>query len=178
MPRGVGRRSFTGGHEARSRHLPSGAITNCRSGRSKWQGEIREILPPFSPPIRRKSLVPKVGLEPTPPLQGPDFESGASAIPPLRQAWLSNISSRKYFWLFDSLDLLIHVHAVFIGSIRAARIDLIMYAAPVQGVFARDAVKNCYPHTGVEAVADVGRVVSELTPRIAHRNPGSARLAL
>jgi hypothetical protein len=28
--------------------------------------------------------VPKVGLEPTPPLQGPDFESGASAIPPLR----------------------------------------------------------------------------------------------
>jgi hypothetical protein len=30
--------------------------------------------------IRRKSIVPKVGLEPTPPLQGPDFESGASAI--------------------------------------------------------------------------------------------------
>ena len=35
-----------------------------------------------------KSLVPKVGLEPTPPLQGPDFESGASAIPPLRQVML------------------------------------------------------------------------------------------
>jgi hypothetical protein len=30
--------------------------------------------------------IPKVGLEPTPPLQGPDFESGASAIPPLRPA--------------------------------------------------------------------------------------------
>jgi hypothetical protein len=29
---------------------------------------------------RRKSLVTKVGLEPTPPLQGPDFESGTSAI--------------------------------------------------------------------------------------------------
>ena len=34
--------------------------------------------------IHPESPIPKVGLEPTPPLQGPDFESGASAIPPLR----------------------------------------------------------------------------------------------
>jgi len=30
--------------------------------------------------IHHKSLIPKVGLEPTPPLRGLDFESGASAI--------------------------------------------------------------------------------------------------
>jgi Phage integrase family len=38
--------------------------------------------------------VPKVGLEPTPPLQGPDFESGASAIPPLRLNAAVRLDSR------------------------------------------------------------------------------------
>jgi hypothetical protein len=30
--------------------------------------------------IHPELLIPKVGLEPTPPLRGPDFESGSSAI--------------------------------------------------------------------------------------------------
>ena len=45
--------------------------------------------------MRKLDHVPKVGLEPTPPLQGPDFESGASAIPPLRLAYLQSASSRS-----------------------------------------------------------------------------------
>ena len=43
----------------------------------------------FDASSRLVSSVPKVGLEPTPPLQGPDFESGASAIPPLRLGLLN-----------------------------------------------------------------------------------------
>ena len=42
--------------------------------------------------------IPKVGLEPTPPLRGPDFESGASAVPPLRPADQQSASSRSN-WL-------------------------------------------------------------------------------
>jgi hypothetical protein len=44
-------------------------FVNFEDGRAIKQGAIH-----------LESLIPKVGLEPTPPLQGPDFESGASAI--------------------------------------------------------------------------------------------------
>ena len=53
----------------------------------------RNAVPNLFPPranrhvaICRKYIVPKVGLEPTRVLRPPDFESGASAIPPLRLA--------------------------------------------------------------------------------------------
>jgi hypothetical protein len=43
-------------------------FVNFEDGRAIKQGAIH-----------LESLIPKVGLEPTPPLQGPDFESGTSA---------------------------------------------------------------------------------------------------
>ena len=45
------------------------AFVKLKDGRAIKQGAIH-----------LESLIPKVGLEPTPPLKGPDFESGTSAI--------------------------------------------------------------------------------------------------
>jgi hypothetical protein len=45
------------------------SFVNFEDGRAIKQGAIH-----------LESLIPKVGLEPTPPLRGPDFESAASAI--------------------------------------------------------------------------------------------------
>ena len=45
------------------------SFVNFEDGRAIKQGAIH-----------LESLIPKVGLEPTPPLRGPDFESGSSAI--------------------------------------------------------------------------------------------------